>query len=117
MAGADHKQWPWYPKDVGDYRADTNGLSMEQHGAYNLLMDEYYHTGRPLPGDFEAVARIVRAVTDGERGSLQAVLERYFDLRNGKYWHKRIDQELDKRRQLSEARQAAARGRWKRQGA
>lgn len=47
----------WYPFYVGDYRKDTARLSTEQHGAYRLLLDEYWVAG-PLPDDDQVLARI-----------------------------------------------------------
>lgn len=113
MAGVDHKNWPWYPKDVGAYRGGTRGFSVQQHGAYNLLMDEYYHTGKALPSDPEVLARICGAVSPEERAAIDFVLNAKFERRGDRWFHSRIEEELDKRRQLSSARKAAAMGRWR----
>ena len=47
-----------YPRHAGDFTADTIGLSLEEFGAYNRLIDWYYLNERPIPSDVEAQARL-----------------------------------------------------------
>ncbi|MDX9690516.1 MAG: YdaU family protein [Alphaproteobacteria bacterium] len=109
----------WYPKYPGDYARDTAHLSMLEHGAYNLLIDYYYSTGQPLPANADANApalalaknyrlyRICRAITQEEQKAVDSVIEGFFELQDGFYHHRRIDQELEKRREISDKRSAA----------
>ena len=48
---------PWYAKYPGDYNMKTQHLTLEEHGAYNLLMDYYYATRSPIPDDPDVIAR------------------------------------------------------------
>ena len=40
---------PYMQLYIADYLADTMHLSAEEHGAYLLLMFNYWQTGKPIP--------------------------------------------------------------------
>ncbi|HAD1120104.1 TPA_asm: DUF1376 domain-containing protein, partial [Salmonella enterica subsp. enterica serovar Typhimurium] len=40
---------PYMQLYIADYLADTMHLSAEEHGAYLLLMFNYWQTGRAIP--------------------------------------------------------------------
>jgi uncharacterized protein YdaU (DUF1376 family) len=84
----------YYQHHVGDYQRDTSSLSILEHGAYRLLMDEYYVTERPLPADAVSLWRICGAMGRVERLAVSFVAERFFQLDGGVLRHKRIDQEI-----------------------
>lgn len=50
----------WYPRNISAYRDDTQHLTTLEHGAYTLLLDEYYQTRKPLPDNDQALANIVK---------------------------------------------------------
>lgn len=100
----------FYPFYVGDYRKDTARLSCEQHGAYRLLIDEYWVAG-PLPDDDEVLARIVGLEVRRWRSHRSVVLA-FFKLKGGLWRHKRIDAELSKARTRSAKAKAGAEARW-----
>lgn len=96
----------WMPLYWGDYLRDTMHLRAEAHGAYLLLIGHYWTSGAPLPDDDEhlaAVARLDRRDWLRHRTTIQ----RFFHIENGAWRHKRIDAELLRARELSEARQRA----------
>lgn len=102
---------PWYPFYVADYRADTVRLTLEEHGIYLLLMNEYWHSGG-LPADEVQLARIVGLSVEEWRCKC---------IRPASYFasdwrHKRIDAELKKCGNIRQQRQEAAGKRWKNKG-
>jgi uncharacterized protein YdaU (DUF1376 family) len=50
---------PYMPLFVADYLADTAHLTTIQHGAYMMLIMNYWQRGGPLPNDDSRLARIV----------------------------------------------------------
>lgn len=90
---------PWMPLYVADYLADTRRLSAAQHGAYLLLIMEYWISGG-LPDDDSQLARIA-AMTEQEWADSRAFIEPFF----GEGWtHRRIDEELAKAKAKHKAR-------------
>ncbi|RJO72831.1 MAG: DUF1376 domain-containing protein [Myxococcales bacterium] len=74
----------WMPLYIGDYLADTIGLSHAQHGAYLLAIMAYWRKGGPLS---EAEAQAIM-------GSEAASLARFFNITDDGWSHSRIDSEL-----------------------
>lgn len=86
----------YYERHLGDYARDTGHLSPLEHGIYTLLMDRYYATEEPIPQD--QAHRICRARTKEEREATDVVLGEFFQLEEGAYRHRRIEEELTKAR-------------------
>ncbi|WP_438379104.1 DUF1376 domain-containing protein, partial [Escherichia coli] len=58
---------PYMQLYIADYLADTMHLSAEEHGAYLLLMFNYWQTGKPIPKNRLAkIARLNRPGFPGE---------------------------------------------------
>jgi hypothetical protein len=68
----------FYKHFIGDYQRGTGDLSIVEHGAYRLMLDHFYGTGRPLPQDRKALCRLLRAETDPERRAISAVSVRFW---------------------------------------
>jgi uncharacterized protein YdaU (DUF1376 family) len=99
--------FPFMPLYCGDYLRDTRHLTTEQHGAYFLLIVEYWSKGS-LPDDDVQLARIV-GVCPSKWSKMKPVLQAFF---YDGWHHKRIDAELDKahkksRTNTDKARKAA----------
>lgn len=119
---APHLSWfPFYP---GDYLRDTSRLSTVQHGAFVLLLLDYYSTGGPLPLDMEEVYRIARADSQANgqaiREAISQVVARFFVLRDDGWHNLRADREIAKRisqrERLSEAGKLGGKRRWNQEG-
>lgn len=79
----------WMPFYIGDYLADTIGLTYSEHGIYILLIFSYWRKGSALE-EHEAKAVMRHAsVTESKR------IENYFRIAGGKWHHSRIDKELE----------------------
>lgn len=104
----------WMPLYIGDYLRDTRRLSLEQHGAYVLLLMEYWISG-PLPDDDMQLARLVGCSHDAW-SMLRASLKQYFSVSDGHWFHKRVDAEREKAAVLRDKRKTkaerAAEARW-----
>lgn len=108
----------WYPFYVGDYARDTSHLSMLEHGAFRLLMDYCYSTGKGLPGNASGNAtllpnhcrsyRIANATTKEEQEAVDNVIEMFFDLHDdGMYHNKKIKKVIEEQEEKREKRSKA----------
>lgn len=105
----------WMPLWIGSYLADTQRLTRDQHGGYLLLIMDYWRNGPP-PDDDEVLRAITKA-TPAEWKKLRPALVGFFRLVDGKWNHKRIDQELadsmSRKAKAGSKAKAAAEARWK----
>lgn len=104
----------WMPLFIGDYLADTGRLTTEQHGAYFLMIMDYWRNGPP-PDDAGTLAQITRLSPDAW-SIAQAKLQQFFSIEQGVWRHKRIDQELaaakENKGKAQAKAKAAAEARW-----
>ena len=82
----------WMPLYIGDYLADTQRLTTEQHGAYLLLIMDYWRSGRP-PDNDQVLAQICKLSPDAWCNA-KAMLKQYFSIEDGCWVHKRIEAEI-----------------------
>lgn len=97
----------WFPFYVGDYLADTMHLSALEHGVYFLLLASYYKNQGPLPDDDKRLANITRLSLSDWSATRSAMTE-FFEIRDGKWFHKRADKEINQRKSTQLARQQGA---------
>ncbi|WP_440530474.1 DUF1376 domain-containing protein [Serratia nevei] len=82
---------PYMQFYVADYLADTMHLSTEVHGAYLLLIFNYWQTGKPLPKN--RLAGIARLSNDRWTDVERSLNEFFID--DGNTWiHQRIERDL-----------------------
>jgi len=95
----------WMPLNIGAYLGDTGRLTTEQHGAYLLILMDYWRNGPP-PDDEESLASIARLpLVDWRRTS--AKLRPFFTVVDGKWHQKRADEERQKALDINSKRQAS----------
>jgi uncharacterized protein YdaU (DUF1376 family) len=99
---------PFMPLYVADYLADAAHLSTVEHGAYLLLIMNYWQRGKPLPADDARLARIARLPLT-EWDAIRDTLAEFFIEVDGEWTHKRVEQELGAVRQKSEQAKNAGR--------
>ena len=104
----------YMPLWIGDYLADTSRLTTIQHGAYLLLIMDYWRNGE-IPDNDGILSQVCRMTRD-EWSENKSVVMGFFDLKDGKYCHGRIDSELnmakEKREALRLGGENGARKRW-----
>lgn len=91
--GRTHKPDAWMPLFIADYLADTGRLTTEGHGAYLLLIMEYWRQNGPLVDDDDDLAAIARMPVE-RWAIMRKSIARFFDVSDGVWRHKRIDDEL-----------------------
>jgi len=109
----------WMPLFIGDYLADTSRLTTEQHGAYLLLIMDYWRNGPP-PDD-DSVLENITKMREKDWQKCKPTVMRFFTLADGKYTHTRIDRELaeaSKAKDKAEVKaRKAAESRWGKEAA
>ena len=75
----------WMPIYIGDYLADTIGLSKSEHGSYLLAMMAYWRKGGPLTD------KEIRSILGDDYNT---ILEFFYE-ENGLWNHKRINAEIN----------------------
>ena len=105
----------WMPLWIGAYLADTMRLTTIQHGAYLLLLMAYWRDEAALPDDDDEL----RAITKTEKSEwkkMRPVLAKFFVIGEGRWWHKRVEEELAAAKvrasKASSKARAAADARW-----
>jgi len=104
----------WMPFYIGDYLGDTQRLTTEQHGAYLLLILDYWRNG-PAPDDDAVLQQITKLDSKGWKRCRPSI-SRLFKIVDHEWRHKRIDAELVKAKANAERRSEkaskAAQARW-----
>ena len=70
---------PYIQLYVADYLADTAHLTTLQHGAYLLLIMNYWQRGKPLKNDDARLAHVARMSAE-EWALHKSVLAEFFDV-------------------------------------
>ena len=100
----------WTPFYGARYLADTKHLDLAHHGAYLLLLIQYWAKG-PLPDDDSELCRIVGTDIRTWRKIIAPKLRPFFTTKDGKLHQKRADIELARQADISAKRSAASRSR------
>lgn len=106
----------WMPFYVGDYLSATGRLTTEQHGAYLLILLDYWKNGPP-PNDDAVLCQIARLSPAAWRKAKPALLG-FFDITDGLLIQKRVERERARAAEVSDERSKAgkvgAAKRWQR---
>ncbi|VUD66355.1 hypothetical protein TDB9533_03568 [Thalassocella blandensis] len=111
------------PLYIGDYLAGTSRLTTELHGAYMLLIMDYWMNGQ-LPDDDATLASITKMNVDDWKNKARPMLQAFFEVSSSNatsnaqacWKHKRIEEELakatEKKAAAKEKAARAAAARW-----
>jgi uncharacterized protein YdaU (DUF1376 family) len=104
----------WMPLYIAAYRADTSRLTTEQHGAYLLILMDYWRNGPP-PDDDEVLAQIT-LLSPSKWRAHRPKIQGFFKVNDGRWTQKRADNEMARARAITEQRsdagKASAEKRW-----
>lgn len=92
---------PYFPIYPGDYLRDTRGLSLDEHGAYFLLLMNYY-AEEGIPSDKDRLYRTCGALTPKDQAAVDHIVGKYFPIIKGRFTNKRADEEIEKRKRYIE---------------
>jgi uncharacterized protein YdaU (DUF1376 family) len=95
----------WMPFFVGDYLSATGRLTTEQHGAYLLILLDYWKNGPP-PNDDSVLAALAR-MTPGAWRKAKPSLIGFFEVRDGLLIQKRVEHERGRASDITEKRSKA----------
>lgn len=85
---------PYMQLYVADYLADTAHLTAAQHGAYLLLIFNYWQRGKPLNNANERLTNVAR-MTNEEWEIAKPVLKEFFEIDGDEWKHHRIERDLE----------------------
>jgi uncharacterized protein YdaU (DUF1376 family) len=103
---------PSMPLFCGDYLKDTTDLTLEEHGAYlMILMITWATGGKPLLDDDARMAKRLSIAKDRWANKLKPVLAQFFDLSGGTWRNQRLEKEWNYvQEKISARREAGMKG-------
>lgn len=84
----------WMPLYIADYLSATSRLTTEQHGAYLLLLMDYWKSGAPPDNDV-VLAQITKLSPDAWANA-RTMLEPFFEVQDGAWFQPRVESEMAK---------------------
>jgi uncharacterized protein YdaU (DUF1376 family) len=109
----------WMPLYIADYLSATSRLTTEQHGAYLLLIMDYWKNGAP-PNNDQVLAQITKLSPDAWSNA-RSMLQPFFEVHDGLWVQHRIESEMVKAKHNKQANvkrgKAGAEARWKERNA
>jgi uncharacterized protein YdaU (DUF1376 family) len=84
----------WMPLYVADYLSATSRLTTEQHGAYLLLLMDYWKNGAP-PNNDAVLAQITKLSPDAWSNA-RTMLQGFFQVSDEHWLHTRVESEMQK---------------------
>ena len=105
----------WFPFYVGDYRANTQGLSHEERGIFIDLLCAYTHWQQPLPDDDKKLARLCGLSVQKWR-KVKPVIQPIFTVEKGVWRILKLDEQIahgiEKREQCRAAGKSGGKKSW-----
>ena len=91
---------PYMQLYTSDYLADTAHLTTEEHGAYLLLLMNYWQRGKPLDNTDKRLAHVARLSAERWE-AVEPILAEFFTIVDNVWTQSRIERDLDKIRAKS----------------
>jgi len=102
----------YYQHHIGDYRKDTQHLTLLEHGVYRQLLDLYYTQEKPLSLDHAYNMRLICVRNADAQEAYKNVIKDFFIESDHGFFHKRCDDEIKKFSEKSKKSSLAANKRW-----
>ena len=102
----------WYKRWMGNYAKDTTRLSITEHGAYCLMLDEFYASEEPLPADKDELYIMLRAIKKIDQQAIDKVLTKYWTLTDDGYVNNKALDVMLNAQEYSAAQSARAKKKW-----
>lgn len=90
----------WFPLYVNDYMGDTMRFTTEEHGAYILILIDYWSQQKAPPDDDEVLREIAK-VSRHKWSKISQKIREKFCIENGAWKHRRIEEEIEKANRYS----------------
>ena len=88
-----------YPHHIGDFNSASRHLAFVERSLYRDLIEVYYDTEKPIAeDDFDMVCRKILANTPEMKAGVRQILNEFFELKDGLYFHHRCEEEIQKYR-------------------
>ncbi len=100
----------YYQFNIGDYQSHTGHLSEMEDLTYRRLLDWCYLHEKPLPGDLDEIARLIRMRSHSD--CIAVVLREFFQRIEGGWVSVRVMDEIAKVNDKSIKASASAKARW-----
>lgn len=100
----------YYQFNIGDYQSHTGHLLEMEDLAYRRLLDWCYLHEKPLPGDLDEIARLIRMRSHSD--CIAVVLREFFQRIEGGWVSVRVMDEIAKVNDKSIKASASAKARW-----
>ena len=84
---------PYMQFHIAEYLADTSHLSTEEHGAYLLLIFNYWQRGKPLDNSNGRLANVAR-LSNERWTNVERSLREFFAIKEDIWTHHRIERDL-----------------------
>jgi len=84
----------YYQFNIADFNLHTSHLTLEEEAIYRRLLDYYYDIEGPIQQETKSVFRRLRLSKYSETAT--AILDEFFELRDGYYHNSRADKEISR---------------------
>lgn len=104
----------YYQHNISDYSSHTGHLEPLEDLAYRRMLDYCYLHEIGLPESPEEIGRLIRMRTHCD--CIANALQEFFYLKNGSWFNKRVEKELESFRNKKEKASKSAKARWAKNG-
>lgn len=84
----------YYSHHIGDFNSGTKNFTRLERWIYRDMLELYYDSEKPLPGDFDILCDELGVSGNEEQAAVSRILRRKFDLVDGEYQHLRCEAEI-----------------------